>query len=57
MNEKNNREEIIKDILEEESKIRQQIENIEKQIIEIKTRINVKQEYLNKLYETYGNDV
>lgn len=48
---KDNREKIMQEILEEEKKIKQQIESIEKEIDEIKSRISVKQEYLKKLYE------
>ena len=58
MNEqKDNKEKILQEILEEEKKIKQQVESIEKDITEIKTRIKVKQEYLNKLYEIYGNNM
>ena len=46
---KNNKEELIKEVLEEENKIKQYIDNLEKEISEIKKRIIIKQAYLDEL--------
>ena len=48
---KNNKEELIKEILEEEDKLQQYVDNLEQEVNEIKRRIVIKQEYLNELNE------
>lgn len=48
---KNNKEELIKEILEEEDELQQYVDNLEQEVNEINKRIVIKQEYLNALNE------